>query len=782
MPVLPAVELDEPVALSFRISAGAHILHHATEGRVPADSLRPVQIAFASLTTDWSLLDHLLAPLARGTAAVREVGLTSADGTAYALGDLVAELPAGEVQALVVAAAAPASRRERAFATLGWEVTAGNGLVRRSVPATVDPADYRVFGGAGAAVLAMVVAAFRHRPQAVEASPENPTAAPNIVLPRSWSAYGRPQGDGNHGLVTVMVAAALRQGVPLPDGVTSGEDLLAYAADRLAAGRLPVPALRGHEVNGLIVQASPPELQALLQAAYGDDPDRNLQDLDPDAFFEWAGPYVWTYYDRNPDAARAAEIGEYFAAEQAGRPWTREQAFALHLRDPALWNDTEPADALAILAHALDVRLLIVDPEGGTEPLGPNGARHLVIGDGPGGYREYGPPERLLTEDTLKTGPGVERHGHLTVIGTVNSGLLARLTTLRVTQPVLVAGALAADSRELTALGSLIRRYRAEGREPLVVAPEPSHPLLELLAHAAVHHVVRAPSGMDHVWTATGSDGRARAEGRDLGPEHLTSTGTPAPERTAPERLVEDWLDVPSWAEAGEYLAGHLPGLLAADAAAVLAERVETYPGDRELRAYEVVLGLARQAGGLGSPDQQGLAPIAPDGRNQEDGLDRQAPAGPLSPLAALHYLQPQTTQAQRRAWNDQLLSLLLQGKLTGAQAAGLARGLLRPDGGAAAMPDAALSNARIVEAVGLMLSLTPDEAAQPAGNKTYERALSLVADCVVTPTERWMNVLRLDRGRDRLQRLGLPRRFTAAQAQPYLDNLRVLTETFSNC
>ena len=390
--------------------------------------------------------------------------------------------------------------------------------------------------------------------------------------------------------------------------------------------------------------------------------------------------------------------------------------------------------------------------------------------------------ERAADSD-LKTGLETGRRAHLTIIGTPDPSLLDRITQLSANPsagswPVLVVGAVAPDSRELTALGSLVRRYRSGGREPRVVATELTEALTETLSRSGVIAVTRTPSGMSQTWRVTGSDGRVRAEATDLGPEHFTSPGVHVTDRTPAVELVDGWLDTPRWAETGEYLAGHLSELLGADATAVLAERLGTYPDNRELHAYEVVLDLARQAGGLGTA----FGPLDPGVHDEVSGLERVAPDGPLSPLVAVRYLEPKDTLAQRRAWNDQLLSLLFQGKITGTQAAKLARGVLTPDGTTTPGLDAALTYARVVEGVGMMLSLTPEEAAQPLENDTYAKALHLVENCVVTPNERWMNVLRLARGRDLLQERGLPGVFEAGQAGPYLDNLRVLTETFSNC
>ncbi|HWS33948.1 MAG TPA: hypothetical protein VN408_14545, partial [Actinoplanes sp.] len=449
---------------------------------------------------------------------------------------------------------------------------------------------------------------------------------------------------------------------------------------------------------------------------------------------------------------------------------------------------------------------------------GPENARDLYVRVTPRGVAQVGPPLPDLSPGSLKAGQDAWFSQHLAVVGAQRSwsGKSALLDTV-VRESAVFAGEgravvvidgdsltrvgaglvrddpeaapdPARDSIELTTLGALIRQLRgdADGEDdgPVVVSTGAPGALTELLSDLGVPLIVRVPSGLDQVWQVRDPSGTVLHEANELGSEHFVR----APKsNTAVEadpdalRELEEWTRASSWTDAEQHLSSNLDVLLGDEVADALQVLLEADGQNRELGAYEVVLDLARDADGLGTPAQQALAPAAETVGAGDGGAERPAPEGPLSPVFALRYLERKATYEQRGAWNDQLLGLLYQGRLTAAQTVALARGVLAPEGSTTG-PDRALTNARVFHGVGVVLEQTPEQAARGESDEAYRRALQLVEDCVVVPDDRWKFILRLNRLTQRLTRHGLPGRFDAEQAAGHIANLRLLTEKFSNC
>jgi hypothetical protein len=338
---------------------------------------------------------------------------------------------------------------------------------------------------------------------------------------------------------------------------------------------------------------------------------------------------------------------------------------------------------------------------------------------------------------------------------------------------------------ELAALGSALRQYAAAGSRPVVFTTGAAGGLTALLDNYRAVSIMGVSAGLGNAWQVTGPAGAAPGESAKLGPQLLAEAASRRGDLGVrlPSPLA-DWLWTPSWAAAETYLGGHLDDLRRPEVATALAGLIAAEPGNRELRAYQVVLDLARNAG----PGDAATRFVPPAG---DLGIgvapqDVAPPEGPLSPTFALDFLAQMAGYEQRRPWNDQLLRLLYEGRLTGGQAVALAGGLLRPDGGpappaGARVTDHGPANAAVFNAVAMVLRLTPEQAAaEPYEGGAFQDALALVQGCVVTPTDRWLWILRLAQLRERIQVGGIPG--VARAAPDHAELLRVLTETLSNC
>ena len=337
---------------------------------------------------------------------------------------------------------------------------------------------------------------------------------------------------------------------------------------------------------------------------------------------------------------------------------------------------------------------------------------------------------------------------------------------------------------ELGVLGSALRQYARAGVRPVVFTTGAAEDLTALLDRYQAVSVTAVAAGLGTGWQVAGPDGTATGQPAPLDPGLLVDASSRLGALAVPEvpPSLADWLGAPSWAEAETYLAEHLADLRQPEMDTALSALVAAEPGNRELAAYRVVLDLARHAGPAGAGAR--FVPPAGDlgiGAAPQD----VAPApGPLSPTFALDYLAHTAGYEQRRPWNDQLVRLLYEGLLTGDQAVALAEGLLVPDGPPPApgtrVTDHGRANAIVFRAVATVLGLTPQQAAEPDEGGTFQDALELVRWCVVTPTDRWLWILRLAQLRDRIQAGGIPG--VAPTAPDHVELLRVLTETLSNC
>ncbi|GAA5179181.1 hypothetical protein GCM10023322_08400 [Rugosimonospora acidiphila] len=633
-------------------------------------------------------------------------------------------------------------------------------------------------------------------------------------VPETWRTHGTDAAKDADGLFRVVMDSVGRQRHLPPEGVYDGPSLLAHVADQVAAGTVELPMLADLTAGKLVVSQMDGAVLDDMILAIENQRGSTMTDLA--RLLDTGDPLVLRYLDHayaDDTEARVAPLARKVARAAAdGSPLTAGQVFAEILRDPIMRSELPSALAEQAVAYTLGVDLISVYPDGDTETqAGPDDADELFIGESDDGYRAYGPPAVVIDPDSLKAGQRAWRFGHLTVIGSVESWagdaktLRAVLEASRpiVAGPVLVIrgpalGSLgpgmrlndsraadpARESAELTTLGTLLRRYAQAGEVPTVVSTGEAPALTELLDRQRVPSVIRVPTFLGESWQPVGADGVPLAKPVALDADVFElPAGLDRPEGLAPPAALAEWLDQPDWLAAEQHLAAQLSTLLDPAIGAALDRQVAADPDNRELAAAQVLLQLARAAGGLGTAEQQALEPETSDAGIGAGPLERPAPAGPLSPVVARKYLETKASVEDRRGWNDQLFGLLYEGKLTGAQAVALAKGLVAPDGGVERGLDRNLINAKVVQATAMVLGMTLDEAAEgPNEGNTYQNALWLVTQCAITPNERWLAVLRLSGLRERLAAEGLPGRFAADRATDHAEALRLLTETLSNC
>ncbi|HWS32232.1 MAG TPA: hypothetical protein VN408_05750, partial [Actinoplanes sp.] len=438
-----------------------------------------------------------------------------------------------------------------------------------------------------------------------------------------------------------------------------------------------------------------------------------------------------------------------------------------------------------------------------TEPLGsrvPPGLVQRIAG----GLKTSGPAREI--DGVLVIGEPADWQARETTLRTMIDRLAASgLPAIVVDGDLLARGERAAgapgrirEGLEPTALNAALRAFDRAGVRPVVVATGRSERLTRLADAHEVVSIVGVPTDLGHSWQLSGPSGVPVGAPAELGPDLLAEAGRRAAEPVeatvgGPPEVLQEWLAAPDWAAAGDYLTEHLAELNTPEVTAALQAMRADAPTDRELGAYQAVQELAQQAGpgqpadafvprpeGVG--ESSGGFVAQSDAVGEPDGAsvprpgavgDLALPEGPLSPSFALHYLTPVQGYEQRAPWNDQLLRVLYERRLSPDRTVDLARGLLARDGpDVSRSVDPAVTNAMVFEAVAKVLALTPEQAAD-VNNTAFREALKLVEDCVVTPTDRWLWILRLGWLRDRMQKDGVT----------HLDALiRVLTETLSNC
>jgi hypothetical protein len=338
----------------------------------------------------------------------------------------------------------------------------------------------------------------------------------------------------------------------------------------------------------------------------------------------------------------------------------------------------------------------------------------------------------------------------------------------------------ARDDAGLTALGRLL-----SGRlvPPVVVTTGESPALTTLLERQGVTRITRVPSLFGEAWQVITPDRTEPVATADRLTAELFANAAEVAGATveATPAALAGWLAQPTWAAAGEYLAANVADLLQPAVKDALAELRVADPDNRELAAYQVVLDAAARAGGLGDPAAPGWTPPVTSNALGADGMAVPPPAGPVPPWFLLQFLSPLASYDLRRGWIDSVLQLLYSGQLTGLEVVALTRALVAADGTPSTV-DHGLTNLKVSHAVATVLAMTPEQAAAAWSGEPFKMAQALLQSCTVTPTDRWLWVLRLASLRARLTADGLPGRFGPASAGEHSELLNALATVLSNC
>ena len=338
----------------------------------------------------------------------------------------------------------------------------------------------------------------------------------------------------------------------------------------------------------------------------------------------------------------------------------------------------------------------------------------------------------------------------------------------------------ARDAAELTTLGTLLSGL---GAPPVVVTTGESPALTTLLRRQGIVQIVRVPSLLGEAWQVM-APGRTEpvATADRLSADLFAKAADVAQDAAKPAPAVlAGWLAQPTWADAGEYLADNLDALRQPEIKDALAGLRVADPDNRELAAYQVVLHAAVRAGGLGDPAAPGWRPPVTSNALGADGMADPPPAGPVPPWFLLEFLSPLASYNLRRGWNDSLLQLLYSGQLTGLEVVALTRALIAPDGTPSKV-DHGLTNLKVFHTVATVLAMTPEQAATAWPEGPFQMAQALLQTCTITPTDRWLWVLRLANLRDWLAAVGMPGRFGPAAAGEHSALLNGLATSLSNC
>ncbi|WP_433534613.1 hypothetical protein ACQPZK_20820 [Micromonospora sp. CA-249363] len=266
---------------------------------------------------------------------------------------------------------------------------------------------------------------------------------------------------------------------------------------------------------------------------------------------------------------------------------------------------------------------------------------------------------------------------------------------------------------ELRALGAALRRYAAAEVEPVVYTTAATEGLSRLLETYRVVSVTGVSAGMDTAWQVTGPPGVAPGPLLPLGQAVSAQAAgrlVPLDVPPVPPKLAT-WLAAKDWPAASVYLGEQRADLRTPEVRDALDRLVRAEPGNRELRAYQVVLELA---------DRPELT-------------------------VALDHLNPAADVRQRGESTTRLLRSMVDRQITIAQAAALAEGRLARDGPppGVAEVDTGRADAILLRAVGLLLDIAP-ERADDLTAENYRQALALIAGCVITATDKWLWLLRL--------------------------------------
>jgi hypothetical protein len=247
--------------------------------------------------------------------------------------------------------------------------------------------------------------------------------------------------------------------------------------------------------------------------------------------------------------------------------------------------------------------------------------------------------------------------------------------------------------------------------------------------------------------------------------------------------VLDGWLAQRTWAAAGDYLAEHLAELRDPAVKDALDGMRTADPDNRELAAYDVVLNAAERFGGMGDEVMDAWRPGATSNALGAPGMAAAPPPGPVPPWFLTEFLDPLESYDLRRGWNDALLHLLYTGQLSGPAVVTLSRALIAPDGEPSAV-DHGTTNAKVFAATAAVLAMTPQEAAESWNEDggLFRLALELLQNCAVTPTDRWLSVLRIANLRDLLAARGRAGEFGPEAAGPHRDLLDLLATALSNC
>ncbi|MGI5239319.1 hypothetical protein [Dactylosporangium sp. CA-139066] len=367
---------------------------------------------------------------------------------------------------------------------------------------------------------------------------------------------------------------------------------------------------------------------------------------------------------------------------------------------------------------------------------------------------------------------------------------------------------LAQDGPELTALRTVLVRYQRLGARPVVVATSGSDAYAAVRAQFRPVTVEARTDGLEQRWQVTDPAGVVHTTAAGLTPALFAAADTVpvAPDDRGLPPVLARWLAQNTWTDAERYLRDNITDLLRPDVGEALHNLRRQEPGDREVGAYDVILGLVRAAGGVADPSAQRFAPTGPvDLTAIEPGP---VLSEPLRETFAFDYLQPHAAvgldddagekRKLRKPWDDELLWLTYTGgrargpqegrawmadmaALAGAlDEAGERRVVAKDGAGTVRRFSHGQANATVFTAVSTVLGIDAETtrhlAAQPdpvGANPVLRGAVTQIQACQLSPIDRVAWVVRMS---------ALEQRITADGRPELAGLLRILTETLASC
>jgi hypothetical protein len=330
---------------------------------------------------------------------------------------------------------------------------------------------------------------------------------------------------------------------------------------------------------------------------------------------------------------------------------------------------------------------------------------------------------------------------------------------------------LAADGPELTALSTALQRYSWLGeRRPAVVATKGAKTYDDALALYPAVTIQARPKGLGHVWEWAGPDGvvkfstakmtaelfdEADFKEADLLP--VTPHGHQLPS------VLAGLLGQNTWPDGEKYLRQHVDALIKPNVGVALGQLRQREPDDSRIGAYEVILRLVRDAGGVAPESAPRLKLAIP--KQHSEPTPEFSLSGPLRETFAFDYLVPKEDRRSRKPWNDLLLWLMYSDKLSLAEAVALAKGVhevaartvaLNGGHGRSAKPEEMIdhgpANATVFAAIADVLgidSATAKGLAAPntdavAASHVLQAAVNQVQGCRLDPIDRLIWVMRI--------------------------------------